>query len=133
MLILHEERAKGVDLRLLAFLEWWKARGPFTLTVLPGGGFRTDEAEQLANFRSGASRARTLADTPHGRGGALDLAPLIGSKVDWTDWATFEVMGGLAEDRGLEWGGRWTTLKDGPHIQVPNWRVLPYPRRPGVE
>lgn len=31
----------------------------------------------------------------------------------------YEPMGELAERHGLEWGGRWRTLRDGPHVQVP--------------
>lgn len=130
MRVHHRERAKGVDIRLIAFLDWWESNGPFELTVLKDGGVRTDEARQRNFYEVGTSKAKTLDETPHGRGGALDCAPLINGDVPWTDKGLFERMGRFAESKGLQWGGRWKDPVDGPHIQVPDWRQLPFPPEP---
>lgn len=49
---------------------------------------------------------------------ALDFCVLVGGKVSW-DPREYEPVGMLAEQRGLTWGGRWSQLKDYPHIEVP--------------
>jgi hypothetical protein len=127
MNIWRRDRALGVDGRLLRFLDWWEAHGEFPILVLPDGGLRISKEEQARLYAVGASKARTLEETPHGRGGALDLAPYSDGLVPWTKWGLFAQIGQAAEWQGLEWGGRWTELKDGPHIQVPDWKTLPYP------
>lgn len=38
--------------------------------------------------------------------------------ADW-DFKNFTRFGQLAESIGLEWGGRWPNLVDGPHVQMP--------------
>lgn len=38
--------------------------------------------------------------------------------LDWS-FTPFEKMGLLGEKVGLEWGGRWPNLVDGPHFQLP--------------
>lgn len=125
--IFHRERADGVEVRLQAFLDWWMVNGPFDLMVLKDGGVRTDAAAQMAFFNAGRSKAMTLDQTPHGRAGALDVAPYINGAVPWLDWSLFERMGVLAESQGFVWGGRWTSPRDGDHIECADWRTLPYP------
>lgn len=129
--VLHQGRAAGVHPRLLSFLGWWQFHGLFPLVVLPDGGIRTDEAKQLSYFmaKPRKSAARTLRDTPHGRGAALDLAPFIAGAIPWHDWDRFRVVGLAAEVYGLVWGGRWPE-RDGPHVEIPGWRSLPFPPVP---
>jgi len=31
-------------------------------------------------------------------------------------------LGELAKGLGLEWGGNWKSIKDYPHVEMPNWR-----------
>ena len=45
------------------------------------------------------------------------------------DWASFKRLAEVMKESAarleipLEWGGDWTTLKDGPHFQLPRgWR-----------
>lgn len=135
----RRDLAEGLRPELLAFLDWWEANGPFPVTIAtdPNGGLRTDEAEQEAYYAQGLSKARTLAETPHGRGAAVDLWP-----VDFdpnTPWARqpdaikaeFRAVGAAAKAQGLVWGGDWASLSfpngDQPHIEIRNWTSLPYP------
>lgn len=131
-------RAAGVDPRLLEFLTGWEVVGGFPILV--ADGLRTDPAKQLAYFEAGNSRARTLDQTPHGRGGAVDLWPADFNpnvRVTAEVYEKFLAIGIAAENAGLEWGGRWTNAfrpsdmnpfgGDLPHVQVRNWASLPFP------
>jgi hypothetical protein len=33
----------------------------------------------------------------------------------------FDKVGKIGQELGLEWGGSWTSIKDRPHFQLPNW------------
>lgn len=154
MKIHHRERAAGVHTLLLAFLDWWEVNGPFELTVVALGGVRSQrvvmELYEQGRTQPGppcrcerrpchkhplgltVSSAVDVEETAHGRAAALDVAPWINGQVPWDDWSRFETLGELGEAHGLEWGGRWTGRKDGPHLQVPNWRALPFPPVTGV-
>lgn len=125
--VVHRERADGVDQRLQDFLDAWEQSGPFEICVCPKGGVRTDAQLQADLYASGKTNAASLADTPHGRGGAVDVAPYYDFAPHWEDWGPFEVIGSFAEAMGLRWGGTFTSLKDGPHVEISSWQSLPYP------
>lgn len=42
------------------------------------------------------------------------------------DTGLFEKAGAIAKQCGLEWGGGWTSIKDRPHLQLPDWGSTPY-------
>ncbi len=37
----------------------------------------------------------------------------------------FEKIGKIGQSIGLEWGGAWTSIKDRPHFQLPDWGSTP--------
>ncbi len=144
--VINRERAAGVHPTMLAFLDYWEVNGPFDVEIgqlpgFPGGALRTaaDAGGQAAACEADLSSACTIIDTPHGRGAALDLWPVGMGFNPWTPWrqqpehikAAFEQIGLAAERFGLEWGGRWRNEKmpdgDQPHVQMKNWRSLPFP------
>lgn len=93
-------------------------------------GLRAIE-RQRELVRAGASqtmRSRHLANKD-GLACAVDLAVNLGGDVRW-DWPLYEQLGHMmkcaAKDLGvpIEWGGDWTTLRDGPHFQLP-WKEYP--------
>lgn len=76
-----------------------------------------DSATRTVTGRDGYKDKSTHNSRPSA---ALDFCLLIHGKVNW-DLAQYRVVGEMAEARGLVWGGRWRTLRDGPHIElVPN-------------
>ncbi|CNI36644.1 putative phagelysin [Yersinia rohdei] len=83
-------------------------------------GRRTLE-RQRELVKAGASQ--TL-NSRHLTGHAVDIVPLPDGKVSW-EWKYFyplaEAMKQAAAELGIavEWGGNWTTFKDGPHFQLP--------------
>lgn len=83
-------------------------------------GLRTKERQKYL-FDKGATR--TL-NSRHITGHAVDLAPLKDGKPSW-NWDDYyplsEAMKTAAAELGIqvEWGGDWTSFKDGPHWQLP--------------
>lgn len=147
-LVLNPEAAAGVDPRLLAALGAWNEHGAFPIRIaddprLPVGGLRTAE-DQAKAVALGLTGAMNLAQTPHGRGGALDLWPASfdpwkGLSLQPQARADFETLGAFMTDCGLVWGRAFTNLVapdgtrgDWPHFEVPDWRDLPFPPPRGV-
>jgi hypothetical protein len=91
---------------------------PIDFTVIEG--LRTRERQKYL-FDKGATR--TL-NSRHITGHAVDLAPLKDGKPSW-NWEDYyplsEAMKTAAQELGIqiEWGGDWTSFKDGPHWQLP--------------
>lgn len=63
-------------------------------------------------------------DSFHQYGVAFDVLPLIYGKSAYTlqdgdevSDPLWQTLGRIAEEEGLEWGGRWKTFKEGPHFQ----------------
>lgn len=75
-----------------------------------------------------AGASKTM-NSRHLTGHAVDLGAWIGGTVAW-DWPPYykiaDAMKAAAEELEipLEWGGDWTTFKDGPHYQLP-WKEYP--------
>lgn len=115
-----------------------------------------DDAKQLEHFKKGrragvdgkwhvvgkvVTKARTAAETPHGRRGpdydkgacAFDFAKCTGEKTaDWSDPDFFRRCGEIGERIGLAWGGRFGESLpgkgdgwDGGHLEVPGWKERP--------
>ena len=88
-------------------------------------GLRTLEEQKLLKAK-GASR--TLRSR-HLTGHAVDLAVSVRGQVRW-DWPLYAKLAkamkaaAKAEKVPIEWGGDWTSFKDGPHFQLP-WAKYP--------
>lgn len=111
------DRMKGVHPDLIAVMELAIQRTPIDFTVLEG--VRSIERQRKL-VRSGASKTM---NSRHLTGHAIDIAPLAGGEVSW-DWPLYHklapVIKGAAADLGvdIEWGGDWSSFKDGPHWQL---------------
>jgi len=94
---------------------------PFLVTE----GLRTPERQQKL-LAAGATK--TL-QSRHLTGHAVDLAALVGGQVRW-DWPLYGRLAetlksaALIEQVPIEWGGDWTSFRDGPHFQLP-WDRYP--------
>lgn len=76
---------------------------------------RTKPGKKVTNAQAGQSA--------HNFGLALDFVPLENGKPVWsTTHDAWRKAGNLAPSFGLEWAGTWTTFREYPHVQVPNWR-----------
>jgi peptidoglycan L-alanyl-D-glutamate endopeptidase CwlK len=83
-------------------------------------GLRTKE-RQAYLVEKGASKTM---NSRHLTGDAVDLAPIVDNKVSW-DWKHFYPLAEAVKEAAkqvkveVEWGGDWTSFKDGPHWQLP--------------
>lgn len=88
-------------------------------------GLRTLEEQKMLKAK-GASR--TLRSR-HLTGHAVDLAVSVQGQVRW-DWPLYAKLAKAMKEAAkkekvpLEWGGDWTSFKDGPHFQLP-WAKYP--------
>lgn len=110
-------RLRGVHPDLVAVVKRAIGITDVDFTVLEG--LRTVE-RQATLVASGASRTMR---SRHITGHAVDLGAYVDGRVAW-DWPLYyriaKAMKSAARDLGvaIEWGGDWTTFKDGPHWQL---------------
>lgn len=118
-----ESRLMGVHPALQSVVRRALALSTVDFAVLEG--IRTPE-RQAELMKAGASQ--TLKSR-HLTGHAVDLGAIVAGEVRW-DWPLYDqiakAMKQAASELGtpLEWGGDWTSLKDGPHFQLP-WKEFP--------
>ncbi len=48
---------------------------------------------------------------------AWDAVPLIGGKPAWSNSELYRRMGEIAESLGIEWAGRWKSMRETAHFQ----------------
>lgn len=88
-------------------------------------GLRT-AARQAQLVQAGASKTQR---SRHLTGHAIDVVAYVNGEVRW-DWPLYETIAKAMKTAALdlrvplEWGGDWTSLKDGPHFQLP-WERYP--------
>jgi len=124
-------RLKGVHPDLVRVVtrcakDWTDKQFTFGITC----GVRTLE-EQKILVSKGASKTLKSRHIPaaNGYSHAIDVVAYIDGAVRW-DWplygknATAMKAAAKAEKVPVEWGGDWTTFKDGPHYQLP-WKSYP--------
>jgi len=118
------ERMKGLHPDLIRLVEAAAAYAPIHFMVIEG---LRSEAQQAAYVASGASQTM---NSRHLTGHAVDLGVLddAGNLTwEWPWYDRFAVhMKGGSQLNGIpvEWGGDWTSFKDGPHWQLP-WEQYP--------
>jgi peptidoglycan L-alanyl-D-glutamate endopeptidase CwlK len=66
----------------------------------------------------------TIKRSRHQSGTAADLAFLVNGKVTYAEKMPWALLGRIAKEEGLEWGGDWTKQRDNidpdrPHVQLP--------------
>ena len=87
-------------------------------------GMRTEDSQRKL-FQAGATQTM---NSRHLTGHAVDLAVWMdGIRWDWPMYyqlANSIKMAAMEEGITIEWGGDWTTFKDGPHWQLP-WKTYP--------
>jgi peptidoglycan LD-endopeptidase CwlK len=111
------ERLEGVHPDLVSVVKRAIGETEVDFTVLEG--LRSEERQRKL-VESGAS---TTMRSRHLSGHAVDLGAYVDGSVRW-DWPLYDkiavAMKKAASDIGvrLEWGGDWSTFRDGPHFQL---------------
>ena len=116
-------RLVGVHPRMVEIV--WRAITITPIDFAVTEGVRSIE-RQRELLQAGAS---TTMRSRHLTGHAVDLAAYIGAEVRW-DWPLYHKLAEAMKEAArqlvtpIEWGGDWTTFKDGPHFQLP-WKEYP--------
>ena len=77
---------------------------------------RTKPGKKVTNARGGQSN--------HNYGLAVDFCIFENGQPNWNaPYEKWEAIGEAAEALGLEWGGRWKSFRDLPHVQLPGLSV----------
>jgi peptidoglycan L-alanyl-D-glutamate endopeptidase CwlK len=111
-------RLEGVNPALVQVVKRAIQITPIDFIVVEG--LRTKE-RQAYLVEKGASKTM---NSRHLTGDAVDLAPIVDNKVSW-DWKDFYPLAEAVKEAAkqvkveVEWGGDWTSFKDGPHWQLP--------------
>lgn len=74
--------------------------------------YRSKERQALL-YERGASKLREVG--VHHYGLACDLVKDVGGEPSWK--GSFALLGELAKEHGLVWGGSWKTFRDLVHVQ----------------
>lgn len=106
--------------RAQEFLDACRIRG---LNVIITSTYRSIE-EQNDLYAQGRTKPGNVVtnakggDSYHNWRVAFDFAPVINGVIPWNNKALFMQIGEVGEKCGFEWGGRWTTFLDLPHLQM---------------
>lgn len=81
---------------------------------------RSLPGKKVTNAKPGESKHNKLdAKTGKPAAEAFDIAILVGGKLNWDiSHPAWQLAGEIGEQFGLEWAGRWTRFKEGPHFQL---------------
>lgn len=121
--IRSKHRLKGVHPDLVAVVKRAIEITDVDFTVLEGMRTLKRQEELVAKGASKTINSRHLT------GHAVDLGAWVDGTVRW-DWPLYykiaDAMLQAAKelDVKVEWGGHWSTFKDGPHFQL-NWEEYP--------
>jgi len=117
------DRLAGVHPDLVKVVERAIEITEIDFAVLEGVRSKTRQ-EQLV--KAGASQT---VRSRHLTGHAVDLGAYVAGSVRW-DWPLYHKLAVAVKQAAaelqvpIEWGGDWTTFKDGPHWQLP-WKEYP--------
>lgn len=92
------------------------------IDVLITSTFRNHES-QAALFAIGRTKPGRIVTNAgpgqsfHNWRVAFDFVPIVHGKAMWESFDLFQQCGWIAENAGLEWAGRWKTIRELAHCQ----------------
>ena len=117
------DRLVGVHPDLVKVVERAIEITEIDFVVIEGVRTKTSQEQLVKAGASQTMRSRHLT------GHAVDLGAYAAGSVRW-DWPLYHRIADAVKRAAselqipIEWGGDWTTFKDGPHWQLP-WREYP--------
>lgn len=117
------DRLAGVHQDLVKVVERTIEITEIDFVVLEGVRSKTRQEQLVKAGASQTMRSRHLT------GHAVDLGAYVAGSVRW-DWPLYHKLAVAVKQAAaelqvpIEWGGDWTTFKDGPHWQLP-WKDYP--------
>lgn len=77
----------------------------------------------VTNAKSGESPHNVTFPSGKPCACAFDIVIMSNGKPDWNvNNPAWKKAGKIGKEIGLEWAGDWTTFKEYPHFQLPNWK-----------
>ena len=117
------DRLAGVHPDLVKVVERAIEITEIDFAVLEGVRSKTRQEQLIKAGASQTMRSRHLT------GHAVNLGAYVAGSVRW-DWPLYHKLAVSVKQAAaelqvpIEWGGDWTTFKDGPHWQLP-WKEYP--------
>jgi len=117
------DRLSGVHPDLVKVVERVIEITEIDFAVLEGVRSKTRQEQLVKAGASQTMRSRHLT------GHAVDLGAYVAGSIRW-DWPLYHKLAVAVKQAAaelqihIEWGGDWTTFKDGPHWQLP-WKDYP--------
>ncbi|GLK77278.1 hypothetical protein GCM10008171_25320 [Methylopila jiangsuensis] len=124
-----ERNLAGVHPDLVRVVHRAAAIAGVAFTVTEGARTLARQKRLVASGASQTLRSRHIPGGGLNLAHAVDLAAKVGGAIRW-DWPLYERLAAAMkqaaqdEDVPLEWGGDWSSFKDGPHFQLP-WARYP--------
>ncbi len=118
-----QDRLSGVHPDLVKVVKRSLEITEIDFAVLEGVRSKTRQEQLVKAGASQTMRSRHLT------GHAVDLGAYVAGSVRW-DWPLYHKLAVAVKQAAaelqipIEWGGDWTTFKDGPHWQLP-WKDYP--------
>lgn len=112
-----ENNLKGVHPDLVKLVRAALAVSPLDFGITEGLRTKERQEEIVAAGKSQTMKSRHLT------GHAIDFVVYIGGNINW-DFSNFKIVSDVFKAKAKElgipivWGGDWTSLKDGPHIEL---------------
>ena len=117
------DRLKGVHPKLVQVMQEAIKKSPLDFSITEGVRSVERQKELFESGKSQTMRSRHIS------GHAVDIAVLVDGKITW-DFSKYQIVADhiktVAKSLNIpiEWGGDWTSFKDGPHFQLP-WSTYP--------
>lgn len=117
------DRLKGVHPKLVQVMQEAIKESPLDFSITEGVRSVERQKELFESGKSQTMRSRHIS------GHAVDIAVFIDGKITW-DFSKYQIVADhiktVAKSLNIpiEWGGDWTSFKDGPHFQLP-WSTYP--------
>lgn len=121
-----ENNLQGVHPDLVRLVRRALMLSPVDFGITEGRRSLERQKQLLAQGSSQTMNSRHLT------GHAVDVVAYVAGNVSW-DWPLYGQIAQAFKQASaelsipVEWGGDWTTRKDGPHFQLP---FAPYPAQP---
>lgn len=112
-----ERNLEGVHPDLVKLAREALAASPLDFGITEGLRTKERQRQLVAEGKSQTMKSRHLT------GHAIDIVVYIDGKVTW-DFDCYRLVADVFKEKarkagiGIQWGGDWKTLKDGPHIQL---------------
>lgn len=108
-----------VELMAKDFISKCKAQG---IDIIITSTYRSSEEQDRLYAQGRTTSGNVVTNAKGGQSFhnwkvALDFCPVKNGVAQWNDKALFNKIGQIGESCGFEWGGRWTSFLDLPHLQ----------------